>query len=129
MDKDKLKDLFTDFEPELSSDLDFLAKVHRNVNTIELVRQHNKVMRRRNKIAVVIAALSGFITGTLFTLLLPLIVDWIYTIQLPIIVDYQLVTWVISAVVSILTAVSVYEMALSGLFYPKKINANIESGH
>ena len=45
------------------------------MDTIEMVRQYNAELRRRNRIAVMIAALAGFIMGVVLTLLMPLIGD------------------------------------------------------
>ena len=37
---DKFKSLFSNFEPELSSDFRFMNKLQRNLNSVELVKQH-----------------------------------------------------------------------------------------
>ena len=40
MEDDKLKSLFSNFEPELSSDFLFMNKLQRNLNSVELIKQH-----------------------------------------------------------------------------------------
>jgi hypothetical protein len=73
MDEDKLQELFDNFKPELSSDNLFMNKLQQNLNSVELVRQQNAVLRAQNKTAVAIAAFVGFVVGVLFTLALPYI--------------------------------------------------------
>lgn len=82
MDNDNLKELFGNFNPDLSSGSDFIARLQQRMDTIEMVRQYNAELRRRNRIAVMIAALAGFIMGVVLTLLMPLIGDWIATFRL-----------------------------------------------
>ncbi len=121
MDDDKIKDLLSSFEPEISSDAQFMTRLQRSMEAVELVKQHNLAMRRRNKTAVVIAALSGFVTGVLLTLLFPLVGDWISVVSIsipiisisPITIDFQLVAWIVVAIVSVLMALNVYEIAMS----------------
>ncbi len=79
MEDDKLKDIFRDFDPDLSSSLQFISKLQRNMEAVEIVRQYNAALRRRNKLAVAIAGLCGFAVGVTLTLLYPFIVDWIRT--------------------------------------------------
>ena len=38
MEDDKLKSLFSNFEPELSSDFLFMNKLQRNLNSVELIK-------------------------------------------------------------------------------------------
>ncbi len=84
MEDDKLKSLFSDFEPELSSDFQFMSKLERNLNSVEIIKQHTAEVRSRNKKAVVIAAFVGFIVGFLFSISLPYlsnaISDWQLTL-------------------------------------------------
>lgn len=123
MEDDKIKDLFSSFEPEMPSDFQFMARLRRSMEAVELVKQHNLAMRRRNKKAVVIAALSGFAAGVLLTLLFPLVGDWISVVSIsiphmgisPITIEYQLVAWIVVAIVSVLIAFNVYEIAMSRL--------------
>jgi len=118
MEDDKIKDLFSSFEPELSSDFQFMTKLQRNMEAVELVKQQSAATRRRNKIAVVVAALSGFAMGVLLTMLFPLIGDWISTINLnipyinTITFDFQIVAWILAAIVSGITAINAYEITI-----------------
>lgn len=120
MDNDNLKELFGNFNPDLSSGSDFIARLQQRMDTIEMVRQYNAELRRRNRIAVMIAALAGFIMGVALTLLMPLIGDWIATFRLSVPghafnIDLHYIAWVLLAAVSMFTALNTYEIALARL--------------
>lgn len=123
MDDDKIKNLFADFQPELSSTFQFMNKLEKNMETVELLKQHNIALKRRNKIAVVIAAASGFVMGVIMTLLFPFISSWLSTlsISLPhlhinsLTIDYSCVSWIIMAGVCVITALNAYDIALARL--------------
>lgn len=120
MDNDNLKELFGNFNPDLSSGSDFIARLQQRMDTIEMVRQYNAELRRRNRIAVMIAALAGFIMGVVLTLLMPLIGDWIATFRLSLPghafnIDLHYIAWVLLAAVSMFTALNTYEIALARL--------------
>lgn len=120
MDNDNLKELFGNFNPDLSSGSDFIARLQQRMDTIEMVRQYNVELRRRNRIAVMIAALAGFIMGVALTLLMPLIGDWIATFRLSVPghafnIDLHYIAWVLLAAVSMFTALNTYEIALARL--------------
>lgn len=123
MEDDKIKDLFSNFQPPLSSSSQFMNKLQKNMETVEILKQHNIALKRRNKVAVAIAALSGFVMGVIMTLLFPLIEDRLTTvsISLPrlhisnIMIDYSIVAWVVMAGVCLITALNAYEIALAKL--------------
>lgn len=123
MDDDKLKELFSGFEPELSPDSQFMSRLQRRMEAVELVKTHSAALRRRNKIAVVVAAVSGFVTGVVMTLLYPLIGTYIMTlpVTLPHIsiasihLGMQIAVWTSIALVSGITAYNAYQIALSRL--------------
>ena len=118
MDDDKLKDLFSNFDPKLSSSIDFMTRLQRNMEAVEAVRQYNLAQKRRNRLAVAIAALSGFAMGVILTLLFPFIGSWVSTISLAIpyihttslTIDYT--GWIVMAAVCVITALNAYEIAL-----------------
>ncbi len=122
MEDNNIKDLFQDFQPELSSSFQFMTRLRKNMETVEILRQHNVALKKRNKLAVAIAAVSGFVMGVVMTLLLPLIGDWVATFKAPsllhissLTIDYSFVTWIVMAVACIITALNAYEIALSKL--------------
>jgi hypothetical protein len=120
MEDDKLKELFANFQLEMPSSLQFMAKLQKNMERVEILKQHNLAIKRRNKLAVCIAAAIGFLTGVLLTLLFPLIGSWVstFSISLPhlqissLTIDYSFVGWIIMAVTCIITALNAYEIAL-----------------
>jgi hypothetical protein len=123
MEDDKLRNLFNDFQPELSSSSKFMAKLQKNMEMIEFLKQHDIALKRCNKLAVVIAAVSGFVMGVILTLLFPLIANWISTVSVSLphlhisnlTIDYSFVAWIIIAGVCIITALNAYEIALAKL--------------
>lgn len=122
MDDDKIIELFSDFEPEISSSDRFVAKLQKNLEAIEFVKQQNAALRKRNRRAVVIAAVCGFAVGVIQSLLFPLIYDWIsgLSISLPDIpasslaVGIELLPWLIMAGICAITSISAYRIALAG---------------
>lgn len=117
---DKIKDFFGSFDPELSSDIRFMSKLQRNMEAVELVKQRSLATRKRNKVAVAVAALSGVVMGVLITLLFPLVEDWTSSINFtipylgmgPLTVDLRLIGWMLVSVVSGFTAYNSYEIVL-----------------
>ena len=57
-------------------------KLQRNLNSVELVKQHIAEVRSRSKKAVLIAVIVGFIVGFLFSLSLPYLIDAVSNWQL-----------------------------------------------
>jgi hypothetical protein len=120
MEDDKIKELFTNFQPEMSSSLQFMAKLQKNMERVEILKQHSIAIKKRNKLAVCIAAAIGFLMGVILTLLFPLIGSWVstFSISLPHLqissftIDYSFVGWIIMAVTCIITALNAYEIAL-----------------
>lgn len=123
MEDDKIKSLFNDFAPELSSDPLFMARLERNMESVELVRRHTASVGRRNRIAVGVAALVGFGMGVLLTLLLPCIGDAITSLAvaiphhglLCINIDWKVVGWIVAGAVCVLSALNAYEITVAGL--------------
>lgn len=123
MNEDKLTELFRNFQPELTSEAEFLSKLKGNLDAVELVKRHAAVRQKHNRTAVVVAALAGFVMGVILTLLLPVIGDMVATISIAI-PDYesldfeinrQVIGWIVMAVVSVITAINAYEITMSRL--------------
>ncbi|MCM1077408.1 MAG: hypothetical protein NC411_08630 [Bacteroides sp.] len=120
MEDDKIRELFSNFEPDMTSDFTFMTKLQRNMNAVEIVKEHNQALRRRSRTAVVVAAIAGLLTGVIMTLLFPLIIDQIsdINISIPMIglklskVDCRLVAWIVMATASCLMSLNVYEMMM-----------------
>ncbi|MDE5553972.1 MAG: hypothetical protein K2J10_02175 [Muribaculaceae bacterium] len=122
MDDDKIKQLFQDFRPGMSSDFAFLSKLERNLNSVEIIRQQAAQVHRRSRKAVIIAAIVGFVTGFFASYLVPYIGGLISDIQsslpdsstLRVIADYQTtIAWSIVASLSIIMSINAYDLAQS----------------
>lgn len=123
MEDDKIKEIFSEFAPELSSSTRFMHQLQRNMEAVEIVKRHQAAMKKRNRLAVAIAAFAGFVTGVILTLLYPLIVERLTTrasalSQLHIniaAVDFGTMTWIVMAGCCLLAALSAYDVALARL--------------
>lgn len=121
MEDDKLKDLFSNYEPDLSSSFQFMTKLKKNMEAVEIVRQYHAAQKRLNRWAVAIAGMSGFAVGVVMTLLFPFITEWIasFNFNIPLThtsaltFDFKYLTWLIVAAISVLTSVSVYNVVNS----------------
>lgn len=131
MEDDKLKSLFSNFEPELSSDFQFMNKLQRNLNSVELIKQHTAEVRSRSRKAVAIAAIVGFIVGFLFSLSLPYLTDavsnWQLTLPSESVMNvfannFTIIAWLVIGGTSVFAALNSYEVSLS-LLKPKEANA------
>lgn len=123
MEEDKLKKMFQEFMPPVADDQMFMARLQRNLEAVEMVRRHTAVLRRRTRIAVVVAAVCGFAMGAILTSVMPLIDNWVSTLNLSIpslgihiaTFDWQIVGWIVVAGASIVTAMNAYEIASTRL--------------
>lgn len=123
MEDDKIKNLFNDFHPELSSSFLFMTQLEKKMEAVEILKQHSAALKRRNRIAVAIAAMTGFVTGIILTLLFPLIGGWMssFSISLPrlqistITIEYSFIAWIVMAGVCIISALNAYDIALAKL--------------
>lgn len=131
MEDDKLKSLFSNFEPELSSDFLFMNKLQRNLNSVELIKQHTVEVRSRSRKAVAIAAIVGFIVGFLFSMSLPYLSEavsnWQLTLPSESVVNvfannFTIIAWLVIGGTSVFAALNSYELSLS-LLKPKETNA------
>ena len=131
MEDDKLKSLFSNFEPELSSDILFMNKLQRNLNSVELIKQHTVEVRSRSRKAVAIAAIVGFIVGFLFSLSLPYLSEavsnWQLTLPSESVLNvfannFTIIAWLVIGGTSVFAALNSYELSLS-LLKPKETNA------
>ena len=52
MDDDKLKQLFGNFNPPLSSDHEFVSRLETRLESVEMIRRHNLSIQKRNERSV-----------------------------------------------------------------------------
>lgn len=89
--------------------------------TVEFVRQQQAMLKKRNRVAVVIASTCGLVAGVILTLIFPFITSWISTMITSLnlfqgdmsIADYTCMAWILTAAVCLITAISAYEIAMS----------------
>ncbi|MDE6272632.1 MAG: hypothetical protein K2M31_06460 [Muribaculaceae bacterium] len=124
MNDDKLKSLFADFEPQLSPDSQFIDRLERSLNSVEIIRQHAAGVRKRNRVAVGIATFSGFIIGVLFSLMLPYlsnaVAEWQLTLSNESLMhafadQFSIIAWSVVGASSVITALNAYEISLQFL--------------
>lgn len=121
MEEDNFKEIFNSFNPDLSSDADFMSTLQRSMNAVEIVRKRNVELHRRGKRAIVIASLAGFVAGVIMTILQPYIITWLGKIHLSLSIpssqavniDYTLISWMATAIISLTIALNTYHMAMS----------------
>lgn len=132
MEEDKIKEIFSGYNPEISSSIDFMERLERNLQAVELIHQENEAAIRRNRLAVTIASFSGFVTGVICTLLFPYINAIISSLTYSIASTFQLVdfdyginviSWLLIGGVSVLVALNTYNISSSLLPQNKRIHS------
>lgn len=120
MEDDKLRQLFDNFDPELTSGVQFFNKLERKLNSVEIIVKHNTEVRARNKKAVVIAACVGFIVGFLFSLALPYlneaVANWKMTLPVDSIMhlfadNFTIIAWSIIGLVSVISSLNAFDLS------------------
>lgn len=122
MEDDKLKSLFAEFQPELSSDRQFMSCLERNMESVEIVKRRMAETRARNRRAVTVAAVVGFVVGFLFSLTLPylsgVVAGWQLTLPeesvTSVLADwFAVISWVVIGAVAVTAAINTYDMMTS----------------
>lgn len=121
MEEDNFKEIFNSFNPDLSSDADFMSTLQRSMNAVEIVRKRNAELHCRGKRAIVIASLAGFVAGVIMTILQPYIIALFgeihFSLSIPssqaVNIDYTLISWMATAIISLTIALNTYHMAMS----------------
>ncbi len=118
-ENDEIKDLFAGFNPPVGGSRDFMNRLSRNLDTIDLIKKHNIAVRRVNRMAAVIAVIAGFAAGVAATMLLPVLKAAVGTVETPRINFFlmsapdlvQTGLWLLVGVVSVLVALSAYDVS------------------
>ena len=122
MEDDKLKSLFSDFNPTLFSDFQFMKALEEKMRQVEIVKEHTAQVTKRYKYAVAIAAIVGFAVGFLLSLTLPFLSEVVSTWQLSLsdasvlnkLADnFNLISWLLVGGTASFIAVNVYEVSIS----------------
>lgn len=121
MEDEKIKEIFSKFEPPLSSDFQFMNRLEANLRSVELVKEHSAKLRVMNRKAVMIAAVVGFLCGFLFSLALPAIGAAMISLRQTVASEsfvgfltqnYLPIVWAIIAGVSGFIAMNTFELSL-----------------
>lgn len=130
MEDNKIRDLFAGYNPVLTDDGDFMERVTRGLDAVEVVRERQAVMRRRQRRALGVAAFIGVFVGIGLTMLYMFVADSIAALHLPdvtwivrnfglpveardIAVDLRIPTLLLFAVAASLTAVNAYSVVMA----------------
>lgn len=117
MEDKKLKDLFSGYEPKMSSGKLFIDNLKMRMEAVEIVRSLNARWIRRYRIAIIAAAVAGFIAGTAFTFAIPQLTAFIShlltdirqaTPSIPVTSQpiAATIAWTLSATLTILTSIT-----------------------
>lgn len=79
MEDDKLKSLFCDYQPRLTSDNDFMANLGKQLMTVDLVKSQLKNQQRSRRFAALAAVATGFVMGVISTLYYPILTEFIHS--------------------------------------------------
>ncbi len=122
MEEDKIRDLFNAYKPELSSRLDFMDRLERNLDAVEIIHKANANVMRRNRVAVLAASIAGFISGIIFSFLIPYLNSATSIVAMKISTDNQflcrfseyqpIVTWLIIGAASVIISLYAYKIIL-----------------
>lgn len=117
--EEKLTSLFADFDPELSSDNRFMSRLQHNLETVELLKRQTEAMQRRNRLAVAVAAITGFLFGIVTALLYPTLsamvgrLTGIGTESILLLASYgEMVLWGVIGITGLITVYSAYDITL-----------------
>lgn len=122
MEEDKIKNLFADYQPELSSDSQFMRRLQTSLDAVESVRRQSGATRRLCKVAMAAGACAGFAAGVGMSFLAPHIAGWISTMLsvadlalagIPIREVGLTCSWLISGTVAVLIGCNAYAFSLS----------------
>ncbi|MDE5983148.1 MAG: hypothetical protein K2M02_06900 [Duncaniella sp.] len=118
-ENDEIKELFAGFNPPVGDSRNFMNRLSRNLDTIDLIKKHNIAVRRVNRMAAVIAVIAGFAAGVAATMLLPVLKAAVGTVEAPGISFFlmsapdlvQTGLWLLVGVVSVLVTLSAYDVS------------------
>ena len=117
----KIKNILADYTPELTSDRLFMARLERNMQTVELLKAQLERNHKNHRKAVIAAGFTGFLFGIIVTIFYPLIAECVENIgymlgfaNADIIKGYQnLVAWILICVVGCVMTFTAYDLTLS----------------
>lgn len=113
MDDDKdIRELFAGFDPEMGSDGLFMTRLRGRLHSVELLKEQQARMARRSRVAVGVAAATGFAVGMLFYALLP----WLWSLLAGVEIPHEslrVALWVAVGGASVFSAMNAYDFAMA----------------
>ncbi|MDE5785941.1 MAG: hypothetical protein K2H98_05350 [Duncaniella sp.] len=117
-EEEKFNALFSDFNPEMKSDGLFMSRLENKLTTLDPVKSQLECVHRRNRIAVSVAAITGFIFGIIVAIFYPYITGFISEIELSSTIlpawlgDYvTTLTWSVIGIIGMILMFSAYDIA------------------
>lgn len=121
-DKD-IQQLFQAYQPKLSSDREFMSMLTASMRKVEFLKRQQEAVRRQNRIAVAVSAVTGFMTGVVFMLLMPYISAFIDSVSGEFFSVFRILgeaadpvpvlSWITVGMTTVLLSISSYHVALS----------------
>lgn len=84
IEDEQLRRLFADFNPPMSPASRFMERLEHDMQRVEMVKEATLRLQRRNRVAVVLAALAGFVAGVVFMALYPVFSQWMEEVRIAI---------------------------------------------
>ncbi|MDE6485517.1 MAG: hypothetical protein K2L14_09015 [Duncaniella sp.] len=119
IEEEKFNALFGDFNPEMKSDGLFMSRLENKLATLEPVKSQIEKTHRRNRLAVTVAAVTGFMFGIIVAIFYPYIEAFISKLSssatsLPSwIVEYATsLTWGVVGILGLTLIFSAYDITL-----------------
>lgn len=121
-DHDKaIRNLFQGFNPELRSSAKFMDELNERCRAVDMLREICQKKQRENRLAVIIASITGFITGILMTLAFPYIKEMMSALIMRGMVAFPRLTripdialdypaWALTAVITVAVSLSTYSL-------------------
>ena len=106
MEENSLNTLFESYRPRLRDSQHFIENLERNINVLEPIRIEMKKKRRNNFRRGVYAAVAGFVTGFIMSLLMPAFIDTLNRILREVTLTFPTINGV--TVGCFLTAIAVF---------------------
>lgn len=122
MDKDPIKDLFKNYEPQMPDDFAFMKALEYKLDSVELILEQSRRMRRQSRCAALIAIAVSFIAGGIASLFTPYIIDFLGNLipadfHSGIIpgeaTEYKVLSWLTVGLASVISCLSGYEISLA----------------
>ncbi len=129
IEDEQLRRLFADFNPPMSPASRFMERLERDMQRVEMVKEATLRLQRRNRVAVVLAALAGFVAGVVFMALYPVFSQWMEEVRIAIpavTAEAGYMIWIVMlALLTIFASLGTYKSCIH--LWPKVIMTNSDS--